>query len=424
MAVRRMIAYSLLVEAAISVVLIATFKIANDLWDPDGFGAWVLARRILAFALPLATIGIETALPRYLAFDVTRAPADYLLAATAIVLTGMATISTLLFAAPDFFTSILFGDASLRRFLLPLWAVLTAYPVHVLVFAYVRGHLRILEANLLQLWALAVAPLLAFNFATDSPEHAMTTIAVLVALPPAVLLAIELLRKHLDFSQAFDLGRTLVTFGMSRMLSALGLMMLALIPPLIVARQSGLGSAGAVALGVTLVGLAASLMSPIALTLLPVAARQSGRGDATALRVSMKAIEIAAFPVALAAFAVVWLLAPWLAETFLTSQAETGRQILRIAGAGIGSYAVFILTRSIVDAITEKARVFQSTLIACAVFAATWYGGRYVSVMSTSVLAITSYVCAVTALAVSAYWFALSGVGAIQQKSAIDTDQW
>lgn len=402
---RRVVIYSFLVEATVSVVLVFTFKLASDLWGTDGFGAWTLARRIISFALPLLTIGIEVGMPRFIAYDSHQPAANYLLAGSALALGGTAATTLALLGAPDFFSFVLFGDSSLRRLLGPLCALLAAYAAHIVWFAYIRGQLRILEANLLHLWAFGFAPLIAFHAATQSPEHAMTAMAILVTLPALLLTAAELVRRKPAWRAAFGLIPPLAHFGVSRMMAALSLTALALLPPLIAARTAGLTSAGVVALGITLIGFSGTLMAPIALSLLPASARQSGRGDIMALQRSLHLLELLALPCAAAAMALIWFSAPMLAEMFVASEARLATRVLRIAGAGAGAYAMFALMRSILDAVTHKPRVLQSTIAAVAVFALTWLAGAMLDVESTD-LSMLAYTAAIVALTVSVYFAA------------------
>ena len=403
---RRPIFYSFLVEATVSAVLIATFKIASDRWGAEAFGAWTLARRILSFALPLTTIGIETSLARYLAYDPRTNPANYLLGAALVAGMGVAAMSLLFLAAPDALAAVLFGDSALRRFLPPLWALLVAYPVHSLFFEYMRGHLRIMEANALHLWAFGVAPLLGFHFGTASPERAMSAIAAFVAGPPLVFLCFELARRRPAFRQARALVGTLATFGKSRMMASLALTALALLPPLLTARASGLPAAGAVALGITLIGFAGTLMSPVALILMPTTARHAGLGNAAALQSSFARFGALVIPAIAVTCIGVWFAAPWVAEVFLPSQPELARRVLRIAGVGAACYGTFVVARSMLDATTANARVFQATLIAGVVFAAIWFAGPRLAAFEPAVVAMTCYASAMIALAAAAYAFA------------------
>lgn len=417
---RRVIAYSFVVEAVVSVVLIATFKLASDLWGAEGFGAWTLARRIIAFALPLTTIGIEVALPRYIAYHHEQSAAGYLAAGSLVMLAGVTVTSALLLAAPRFFTEVLFGDASLRHFLVPLWGLLLAYSVHILYFAYLRGCLRILEANLLHLWAFGIAPLIAFSYASQSPERAMSANAALVFVPPALLLAFTILRSRPVPSHATALARRLAAYGTSRMLSALGLTTLALIPPLIAAQQGGLARAGAVGLGITLIGFAGTLMAPIALILLPAVARQSGKGDVVALRKSFHRVVAVGVPAMFVAFAAIWIAAPLLGQLFLAQQAELATQVLRVAGIGAGSYALFSLLRPMLDAVTEKARVLQSTFVAGAVFGTVWSGGLAWQLAQHPLLPMIAYSAAIVALALCACLFARLQIPAREKPASRD----
>lgn len=403
---RRPILYSFLVEATVSAVLIATFKIAGDRWGAEAFGAWTLARRILSFALPLATIGIEASLARYIAYDPRTNAANYLLAATLVTGMGVGVMSLLFLVAPGALAGVLFGDPALRRFLPPLWALLVAYPLHILFFEYLRGHLRILEANALHLWAFGVAPLIGFYLGTASPEQAMSVIAALVAGPALVFLCSEFARRRPSFQQGRTLAGTLARFGKARMSASLALTALALLPPLMTARSSGLAAAGAVALGITLIGFAGTLMAPVALILMPTTARHAGLGNAAALQRSFAVFGALVIPGVVLTCVGVWIVAPFVGEMFLASQPGLARRVLRTAGTGAGCYAAFIVARAMLDATMANARVFHSTLIAGSVFALAWLAGRGLNVGEPAVLATACYASAMIALAVSAYFFA------------------
>jgi O-antigen/teichoic acid export membrane protein len=404
--VRRVIAYSFAVEAVASITLIATFKYAGDLWGVIGFGAWTLARRIVAFVLPFTTLGVDIALPRYIAYEGEASASGYLAGASMLLGIGIGMTTLLLFGAPDFFSHVLFGDSSLRRFLGPLWGLLIAYSVHILYFATLRGRLRILEANLLHLWAFGVAPLVAFAWGDQSPELAMAVNAVLVALPPVPLLLLLFRRMRVQLAQASKLARTLVSYGVSRMATALVLTTLALLPTVIAAQQGGLRRVGAIALGITLIGFTSTLMAPIALISLPAAARQLGAGDTVRLARWYGVTVRLSLPIVLGAAVAAWICAPVLADIFLAAEAVFATQVLRVAGVGAGALAVFSLMRPLLDAMTEKPRVFQATLTGGAVFGAVWLAALIAGRQDHPLLPIIGYSAAMLSLALWSCVFA------------------
>lgn len=404
--------FSFAVEATVSLVLMFTFKVASDLWGAVGFGAWALARRILAFALPLATLGVEISLPRYIALHSERNPREYLLASVLLVLLGAAAMLLLFSAAPSIVTKVLFGDVALRALLLPLWCMLVSYSVHVLAFAYLRGRLHVPEANLLYLWAFGIVPLLVFTCDPASPEVAMWMIAGLVVIPALGVVVVSFVQRPVALSSSIALVTTFARYGAPRMLSALGLTTLALMPPLIVANQHGLAAAGAVALGVTLIGFAGTGMAPIALILLPVAARNTGKGDLMALRRGVKLLAIVALPFVCLVALAVWLVAPWAGALFAGSQQLVATEALRIAGFAAGPYALFVVLRPVLDAVTEKGRTFHATLFAIAAFASLWSVSQWLHpTEQTGIrLVMECYAVSMIVLLVSAYTFLHLGV--------------
>ncbi len=93
---RRSIAFSAIAELGATLSMVATFHIASDRWGMLGFAEWIMARRVLAFLLPLVTFGLDVGLPRAIARSPPGDGEGYLWAAVAIVLAMAASMGIVL----------------------------------------------------------------------------------------------------------------------------------------------------------------------------------------------------------------------------------------------------------------------------------------------------------------------------------------
>jgi O-antigen/teichoic acid export membrane protein len=369
---RKAIVFSFAVEFAVMLSMMAGFRIASDNWGDAGFGAWALTRRLLSFMVPLIICGIEISIPRSVARHLTLAPKDssaaYFDAGMLIVGAGLGVASVVLLLWRDAVAVLVFGDAAQVPLVLPLWALLVGYCVYFPCYAYLRGKMRITEASFAHLIMYGALPLIPLYLVPSSAPSALLAMGGLsLAFALTCIVAVRSGESR-SSQQLGTVVRQLVTYGMPRMYASFGLMALMTLPPVLVAHRDGIAEAGIVAFGVTLVGLAASVVTPIGVTLLPFATRTAASGDGAALTRLVHRIELAALLVGGAIAIVLFALAPLIASVFLATPHEGANGLLRICALGIVPYVYFVCVRNLLDAIAVRSIATWAVLIALVTF--------------------------------------------------------
>lgn len=365
---RKAIVFSFAVEFAVMLSMMAGFRIASDNWGEAGFGAWALTRRLLSFMAPLLICGIEISLPRsvarHLAITPQESPASYFDAGMLIVGVGLSVASVVLLSWRDAVAVIVFGDAVHAPLVLPLWALLVGYCVYMPCYAYLRGKMRITEASLGHVIMFGALPLIPLLLVRSSAPHALLAMGALWLAFALIWIFAVRSREPRSSLRLGAIVRQLLAYGMPRMYAAFGLLALVTLPPVLVAHREGIAEAGIVAFGMTLVGLSASVVTPVGVSLLPYATRTAASGDGAVLTRLVHRIELAALLVGVAIAAVLFALTPFIARLFLATADEAANGLLRICTLGIVPYVYFVCVRNLLDAIVVRSFVTWAVLIA------------------------------------------------------------
>src|SRR5262249_14234087 len=136
------------------------FRLVADTFGPRGFGEYALARRTLAFLLPLGAIGLDIAIARFVAYAAGKQKEQraYLPAALGLlaIAVGLQTAVLLLFRG--FWADLFFGASGYSALVPPLAVMVGGNGLFAVAYGNFRGQLRIVEANALRVLVHAVLP--------------------------------------------------------------------------------------------------------------------------------------------------------------------------------------------------------------------------------------------------------------------------
>ena len=189
---RRTIAFSAIAELGATLSMVLTFRIANDRWGIVGFSEWILARRLLAFLLPVLTLGMDVGLPRAIAKSRADGAEAYLQAAVVLVFATTLLAGAVLLPFDEWVARAVFGDSTRSHLVAPIALMAGAYAFYTLVYGYLRGRLEIMEANLVHILAFGVAPLIVLLVANSSVAMAIAATGVAILLAAGTFLAARL----------------------------------------------------------------------------------------------------------------------------------------------------------------------------------------------------------------------------------------
>ena len=403
--VKRALIVSVITEAVTTLAMLLTFRLAAENWGESGLSEWVLARRVVTLIIPAAVFGLDVALTLAIARQLKNASevTGYIVSGIPPVMVGASLIALLMFAFPAFASTLLFGSSEYQRLLLPVAAMIYALAIHVVIFAFLRGTMHFVLANLLHFLVYGVAPIAAILLLDLGPGATLGALAAFIA-GAALLFGLRWMREGPGTTRIFETGITLVRNGIARVPAAFGLLALFGIPPLVVVQTDTLVNAAFMSLGMSIVTIAGSAFSPLATVVLPLAARARAKRETDGLLSRLDYL----IPFAVAAgllFAVLLLFAAdKMALALIGRPDATLAHVFRWTGLAAAPYIYFVCARPVVDAHTSSVTVTRLVVGAGLMFVACVAVGLYGLRLTPLDSAIFGHVCSMYALALGAFF--------------------
>jgi O-antigen/teichoic acid export membrane protein len=351
---RRSVFFSLIAEIGASLSMFLTFRLASEFWGVSGFAEWIMARRLMAVIVPVITMGMDVGLTRAIASSRENLAQPYLLAACLVVgvMAAVTAVATVPFAQE--ISQIVFGNTTHADLVVPVFIMSAAYAFYVLLYGLLRGRFQIMEANLAHICAYGVLPLLAIFIFHTSPSQSIAAIGAAAAIATGFFLIKTLSVRQIGIRMLREATHQLVAYGGSRMVAAIMLMSLALLPASIAAYRAGIEAGGFVALALSVIGLAGSASAPIQLILLPMASAMWANGRLIELKAAFGRLELVIVCLGVAAVVVVPLIAPVISALVVGQRDPQLELALGFAGPAVGPFMYFVCGRQIIDACTVK----------------------------------------------------------------------
>lgn len=360
---RRLTFDYILTFASEFMVLLAgllVYKLAASAIGENGFTDYALSRRTLSFIQPLLVIGLGVGIPRYIAFAMAKGvaakPGSYFISGLIIVSLITLPVLLLLIVFRNFFSQLLFDTDHFAALMPQLALMLCGLILHSVVYAFYRGSVRMIQANLLQLLNLGLVPMLAFLF-RDSLGQVLLATGIGWTAVAAVFLLLLLPRLDWERSELRGCIRELFVYGAQRMPGDVALAGFLALPAYFTAHvvDDQLKTAGYVAFSMSMLNLAGAAFGPICLLLLPSASEAIVAKDFA--RLKRQTNRVAAWTLGLTAFGI--LVAELFAEPiiaiYLGQSSEGLVNCLRIVIPASIGYTIYISLRSILDAYYVKA---------------------------------------------------------------------
>lgn len=367
----RTLVFSFLIEGSVLIAIFACFRIVAQDWGEQGFGEWVILRRVLALVVPIITIGCEVAIPRFISISLSANASGryegYLWAPLILFGPLLATFILLCELFPRVAVRFLFGTEDLAHLLGPFMFMTSGLVLTVIAIAYLRGELLIMKANLIYLLTSGFAPLFLLLLVDGPITEIATKLGLTLVIASGLVIYFKLSHTWPGRVTVIRSAKVLLPYGGTRMLNAVLLMALSAIPVIVVTARSGVEAAGYLGFSLSLLVMAGSITAPIGAILLPVASRLANEGSLHILRPS-KGAGVAALLLTL----LVGIFAPLWGQ--LVSLLVFGRQIIlfetlcNIVAWAIVPYMYYMLTRHILDASSTRATNTNNALVACAFF--------------------------------------------------------
>lgn len=334
--------------------LVLVTRAAASGFGPEGFGAYMLSRRILATLDPLSTAAMGIALTRALA----RAKGDQtsLLAAGSVLATVPALICFgALWVFSEEIATRFFHGAAYGPLVRATGAGVLTYSAFTIGYSWYRGTSRMSAANLLQLLLIAAGPVvLALIYARPGGEAPLVAwSAVLMALA-AVPIGYEMRRDFPGARKVAEHIRALAAYGIPRIPGGLAFGGLLAVAPVMAAFGGSLRDVGFVAVGQSILRVVEGFTEAFGRVALPAISRIHASDNDDVLVSRVGDVVAGVLHVGLFATAQLWVFSPALTIAWIGPQYAEAGHVVRLVVIGVLPYLLFVTLRSVLDAIEHR----------------------------------------------------------------------
>lgn len=369
---RAQLVWTLLTELIVIACGVLLLKLAASILGPIGFGEYALSRRAVGLMYLPLVMGLGIAAPRYIAITRAGAMGDYsessfAIAALTAGLLPLLFVVVLLNLAPALGATIVFGTRSLAPLIPPATAALAGIALHGLVYAVYRGRSEMHFANLLQLVNVGLVPVGVFALGAGTAASVLAATGTGWLVVSGIGLTHVLIRERAEwrgFASMRQHLRILLRFGLPRVPGEFALVGLFAIPALIAVRTHGIVAAGQFSAALSVLTMASAAFAPVGVVLLPRASAQFATGDFDGLRRLVFKILAGGILLATAVVVVGEILIPLFIRWYFGPAFVSAIPVFRACLIGTIPYAIYILMRSILDAVDVKALNGRNLIIA------------------------------------------------------------
>lgn len=373
-AVGRDIVLTTLSQAAIALGGLALYRLLAVKKGAEGVAAYSLVKQTVYFVWPLVMVGMQTAIPRYVALARGRAGAveGQLLAAVALTGTTTAALSVLALVSPHTTASLLFGNSARTNLVFPLVATLIATVAMQVMYGYFRGHSRFIVPNAVQVLGVAALPVVLLAALGGRPIGELISLMAAGVLAGSLLALSRPLLRALRSSgrgETRAAARTLLNYGSRRVPGELASVVLLSVPPVVAAHFVPLRQVAYLTTGLYVLAMVAIAFQPIGMVFLPLLTRLCAVDFDAARR---HVAQLAACSIHLAIFVTPQfvLFADVAIRVWLGHDFDRAGTIISIVVLPAGLYAVNVILRSALDAAAVTAYNARNYVASTAVAAA------------------------------------------------------
>jgi O-antigen/teichoic acid export membrane protein len=360
---RIQLTWTLITELTVMAASILLLKLAAQLLGPVGFGEYTLSRRAIGLIYLPLVMGFGIAAPRYVAISHAGALPGYNARsfATATLTVGLLPtfiVILLLNLSAGSASALLFGTSSMTRLVPAVTIALGGIAMHSMVYAVFRGRGHMGVANAFQLLNNGIIPVAAFLLVPHDAATVLGTTGSAWIVTSGIALLIELLSERGGEAPSYTLPdhvRLLLRFGIPRVPGEFALVGLFALPALIALRTHGVVAAGQFSAGMSLLSIVSSVFAPVGLVILPRASAQAAMGDLAGLRRLVGRILVGGMILVVCAVIAGEFLIPFFVSWYFGAAFLPAIPIFRACLLGAIPYVVYVLLRSILDAIDVRA---------------------------------------------------------------------
>tara|TARA_Y100000780_G_scaffold230094_1_gene251393 strand:+ start:166 stop:1626 length:1461 start_codon:yes stop_codon:yes gene_type:complete len=308
-------------------------------------GEFLLIKRTLSAVVGILLIGMNVGLPNYLSRNFQRSFGDIsfiLFIIVTIPLTVILIISILWFDITGFYSEhfwiyIIFSLGISAQFI---------------TYALYRGYMNMIGANIFQLLGTAIIPIIVFTFVIDLYEgFSWIGSCVLIVM----IFAFIIRNKGINIHEInFEQSKKIIIYGLERIPSFVAQFILLAGIPLFLAQTVNFESVAYFISSLSLVRLSLIIVNPIGMVLLPRISNKIASGAMDDVANFLNIFLKAGIVFSVIGTAYFYINAPLILTFWLGEVSETGITILRLTILALPFYTFSGLTRSPIDAVSEK----------------------------------------------------------------------
>ena len=308
-------------------------------------GEFLLIKRTLSAVVGILLIGMNVGLPNYLSRNFQRSFGDIsfiLFIIVTIPLTVILIISILWFDITGFYSEhfwiyIIFSLGISAQFI---------------TYALYRGYMNMIGANIFQLLGTAIIPIIIFTFVIDLYEgFSWIGSCVLIVM----IFAFIIRNKGINIHEInFEQSKKIIIYGLKRIPSFVAQFILLAGIPLFLAQTVNFESVAYFNSSLSLVRLSLIIVNPIGMVLLPRISNKIASGAMDDVANFLNIFLKAGIVFSVIGTAYFYINAPLILTFWLGEVSETGITILRLTILALPFYTFSGLTRSPIDAVSEK----------------------------------------------------------------------
>lgn len=342
-------------SGAVLVAGLVVVSLFGKLMGAVALGEYLLLRRVYQWLQSVSLLGINNALPRYVALN-DREPSErdrYLLGS--IVFGGIATVVcfAILYTGRNSFSEWFFGQSELGPLVLALALFLVGGSAHAIVYGFYRGRLEMKRANLLQTLNMVLVPIAAViafyhtrssAFIVDAMGLAMLVIALLFGIP---LLPQAFRVRSRGTGQPIA---TLLRYSVPRVPAIFGLGALLALGPVVATHVLPLKEVTALLLGMSIMGGISASAEPLGLILLSKVSMIVSQDRLGEIRVHLQYLQEAVIACYVFICLQVIVFADVLVKAWVGEKLGGGIDVIRLTLVAVPFYLLFAALRNVIDA--------------------------------------------------------------------------
>ena len=354
-----------LTEFSLLIAGILVYRFAFNAFSNTDFASYSLIRRNLSFFVPLLFLGLAVGIPRFVSFNLNNKTqnGNFFIAGALILLCSLLVFSLALFIFKVPLAELLFGDKKFSYLIAPFHVIIIGIAIHSLSYSYLRGIMKMNLANALQFLNLCVGNLVAFAL-SDNLSQVIYYTGFYWIITASLFLIYILSQITFQWSALWATMKELFLYSIFRVPGDIALAALLTIPSLFVAHYYGIIPAGYLAFGITLLNMSGAAFSPISLLLLPQISKLSADKKYDIIFSNSKKIIMFTLLLSVSAVLIFEFFATPIIHLYLKDAPADLVNTARIIALGIPGYTIYIVLRSVLDALHYRAVNTRNLLIA------------------------------------------------------------